>query len=561
MNETLTQTRSDINSAALISIRRLLLELGIPSALLSPEGVCLSDPFDLAGTSDSLCGDWRQCFTQIACDRGIISPDLNPFETSCPQDHHSPRCAAAGLMIVPIIQRRKTVALLCCCLKTLQFNDSESLQRLCSKLKIDSSLLFEHGLRDAVNGPITRQILQKLLQLLIEKAQTSHDNIAEMEALGNSLSQSYEELTLLHTISDSMKVNQKPETFFDQLCQNLIGVIKAQKLVVLCPDNHQSHAGVSQVATAGQPQLEPALLEMLWHRTVEYARKNEGVLIDSNVDSPYTYKWPAPIRNIVCVPLHRDQNVIGALIAINKTGKPDFDSVDTKLLISVANECAVYLQNFHLYDDMQELLLGSLRALTSSIDAKDTYTCGHSERVAMISRRLAEQLALSAKEINNMYFAGLLHDVGKIGISDKVLCKTGRLSADEYAQMQKHPQIGADILRGIKQISEVGLAVLTHHERFDGTGYPHGLAGTDIPLAGRIVQLADSFDAMISHRTYRTALPLNAAIAEIIRFSGTQFDPHLVDLFLQNDIPQFIRDIQTVNTDQLRKNPFHAFTN
>jgi len=531
------------------------------TALFSPKGVCLSEPFDFADQSESLCGDWRRCFAQIARDDGIISTDTDPPESYCPQNPNRPRCAAPGPIIVPIIQRRKTVALLCCCLKSLELNNSESLQRLCSKLQIDSTLLLKHGLGDAVNGPITRQILQTLLQSLIEKTQTSHDNIAEMEALGNSLSQSYEELTLLHTISDSMKVNQQPEIFFNQLCQNLIGVIKAQKLLVLCPDNQQSHAGVSEVASAGQPQLEPALLELLWRRTVEYAQKHEGVLIDSNVDSPYTYRWPAPIRNIVCVPLHRDQNVIGALIAINKTGKPDFDSVDTKLLISVANECAVYLQNFHLYHDMQELLLGSLRALTSSIDAKDPYTCGHSERVALLSRRLAEQLDLSANEINNMYFAGLLHDVGKIGVSDKVLCKTGRLSPDEFAQMQKHPQIGSDILRGIKQISEVGLAVLTHHERFDGAGYPRGIAGPDIPLAGRIVQLADSFDAMISQRTYRAALPLNAALAEIIRFSGTQFDPHLVDLFLQNDVPQLLREIQTVHTGQLRENTFHVFAN
>ena len=241
---------------------------------------------------------------------------------------------------------------------------------------------------------------------------------------------------------------------------------------------------------------------------------------------------------------------MGALVALNKINKPDFDSSDTKLMISVANECGVYLENFRLYDDLQDLLMGSLRALTRSIEAKDPYTCGHSERVAVVSRRLAEQLSLTTPEVDAVYLAGLLHDVGKIGVPEAVLCKPGRLLRDEFEQIKRHPAIGANILNGIKQMEQVNKVVLTHHERFDGHGYPQGLHSSNIPLTGRIMMLADAFDAMISHRIYKRAMPLKAAAAEIRRFSGTQFDPELAEVFLKADFAQVAEELDSIETDQ-----------
>jgi len=181
------------------------------------------------------------------------------------------------------------------------------------------------------------------------------------------------------------------------------------------------------------------------------------------------------------------------------------------------------------------------------VDAKDPYTCGHSERVALIAQHLSRHLHLAEDQINNIYLAGLLHDVGKIGVDEAVLCKPGRLTDIEFAQVKKHPQIGADILRPIRQMESVTQAVLAHHERFDGGGYPHGLAGRKIPLTGRIMMLADSFDAMVSDRTYRRALPVEAALAEIRRFSGTQFDPELADIFMDSDIPSLVTRMSNVS--------------
>jgi HD-GYP domain-containing protein (c-di-GMP phosphodiesterase class II) len=213
--------------------------------------------------------------------------------------------------------------------------------------------------------------------------------------------------------------------------------------------------------------------------------------------------------------------------------------VDAKLLTSIANESAIYLENATLFADVHDLMMGLLHSLTSAVDAKDAYTCGHSERVALLSRHLAGAAGLSDQQVERIYMAALLHDVGKIGVPESVLQKTGRLTAEEFEQMKKHPQIGARILADVKQLEDIVPGVLHHHERYDGKGYPAGLSGREIPLMGRIICLADCFDAMTSNRTYRTAMPIEVALMEIRRCAGTQFDPALAEEFVKISPDQF----------------------
>jgi HD-GYP domain-containing protein (c-di-GMP phosphodiesterase class II) len=285
----------------------------------------------------------------------------------------------------------------------------------------------------------------------------------------------------------------------------------------------------------------------------EELNSGKEALLDSEVDSPFRYSWPENIKNIIAVPLcgkekaeshvtgriQNDSYIIGLMVAINRIGKQDFDSTDVKLFNSVASGCAVFIENGRLFKDLKELFIGSLRALTNSIDAKDKYTHGHSERVAFISRwiaeRLSEQEPLDEEKIHEIYLAGLLHDIGKIGIDEAVLRKTGKLTEQEFSRIRLHPSIGAGILREIKQMRDIVPGVLCHHERVDGKGYPNGLAGEQIPLTGKIVGLADSFDAMTSKRTYRDAMTIEQAIAEIERGLGTQFDEKIGRIFLNSD--------------------------
>ena len=239
----------------------------------------------------------------------------------------------------------------------------------------------------------------------------------------------------------------------------------------------------------------------------------------------------------------RSDSLMGVLIGFNKIGG-DFDSADVKLVSFISEQASVFLENRGLYDDLQDLLMGVLHALTSSIDAKDPYTCGHSHRVALISKKLAEMAGFDSHRIERIYLAGLLHDIGKIGIPESLLRKTGKLSADEYDEVQKHPEVGAMILKGIRQMSDLIPAILHHHERPDGRGYPNGLSGKEIPTEALIVGLADSLDAMTSSRTYRGAMPLDVVATEIRRYSGTQFDPYLAELLLSLNLEDFLAEVK-----------------
>ncbi len=241
-------------------------------------------------------------------------------------------------------------------------------------------------------------------------------------------------------------------------------------------------------------------------------------------------------------------NIIGLMVAKNRLDKPDFDSTDVKLFNSVANGCAVFVENGRLFKDLKELFIGSLKALTNSIDAKDPYTRGHSERVAFISRWIAEKIAsdesLDREQIQKIYLAGLLHDIGKMGIDEAILRKKEKLTDEEFRYIRKHPSIGAGILSGIKQMREIVPGVLYHHERADGKGYPNGLSGVEIPLIGKIIALADSFDAMTSRRTYRKAMNIKEALEEIEKAIGSQFDEKVARAFLDSDIYRLCNIIQ-----------------
>jgi HD-GYP domain-containing protein (c-di-GMP phosphodiesterase class II) len=198
------------------------------------------------------------------------------------------------------------------------------------------------------------------------------------------------------------------------------------------------------------------------------------------------------------------------------------------------------------------MFLGTLEALTASIDAKDRYTCGHSERVAHLTRALAETLGQDEATLKRMHIAGLVHDVGKIGVPESVLLKPGRLTEEEFAWIRLHPEMGFRILKDIPQLNDVLPGVLHHHERWDGRGYPHGLAGEDIPLIARLIALADSFDAMSSSRTYRKAMSRSTVLEEIRRNAGTQFDPDLVPAFVSLNFSEYDRLVREHSaTDQI----------
>lgn len=184
--------------------------------------------------------------------------------------------------------------------------------------------------------------------------------------------------------------------------------------------------------------------------------------------------------------------------------------------------------------ELEAASLASVNAMAALIDARDTYTKGHSERVAAYSVKIAENMGWSREDTRSLYEIALLHDVGKVGVPDQILLKSTSLTAEEMVMMKNHTIIGADILKDITTVRDLELGARYHHERYDGKGYPEGLRGTDIPLLARIICVADSFDAMSSNRCYRSRLSNDMIRKELLRGSGKQFDPEVVFAFLKS---------------------------
>jgi len=224
-------------------------------------------------------------------------------------------------------------------------------------------------------------------------------------------------------------------------------------------------------------------------------------------------------------------DVMGVVVVADDAPERRFDAEDVRLLSTVANQGATAVANAERYATLQDAYLATVRSLAAAIDAKDAYTRGHSDRVALYAAVVGDRVGLSPDEHLALEFAAYLHDIGKIGVSERVLNKPGRLDAHEIAQIVEHPTIGATILEPVAFPWEITPIVRHHHERWDGSGYPAGLAGDEIPLLARILSVADSHEAMVSDRPYRSGLSEADALAELKRCSGTQFDGRIVDLF------------------------------
>ena len=217
---------------------------------------------------------------------------------------------------------------------------------------------------------------------------------------------------------------------------------------------------------------------------------------------------------------------------ICKLSQNELGTNEASLINTAAAMLASHAHNLSLLDERERLLVNMVRTLVSAIDSRDPYTCGHSERVARYGKRLAEAVGFDGLASQRLYLTGLLHDIGKIGISDAVLNKDGALTGEEFAEIKRHPDLGWSILRDLEQLEYVLPGVLHHHERYDGKGYPDGLAAGDTPLDGRLLAVVDAFDAMISDRPYRQGMPVEKAIDILTDGAGSQWDAELVEKFM-----------------------------
>jgi HD-GYP domain-containing protein (c-di-GMP phosphodiesterase class II) len=243
---------------------------------------------------------------------------------------------------------------------------------------------------------------------------------------------------------------------------------------------------------------------------------------------------------VVIQPIRLRSRVVGRLLMVGKNDEGgDVSSFDTQLLDAVAACISSLLETIKLYAEQNATFMGTLQALSGSLDAKDRYTRGHSERVSLLGGMIARAAGLGEEAATRYELAGTLHDIGKIGVPDAVLCKPGKLTDEEFALIKRHPRIGYEILKPIPSVRDLLPGVLHHHERWDGRGYPDGLEGEAIDPMARALAIADTFDAMSSNRAYRSARSRDEVLAEIEKCRGSQFDPDLAGVFLSLDLTPF----------------------
>jgi len=236
-------------------------------------------------------------------------------------------------------------------------------------------------------------------------------------------------------------------------------------------------------------------------------------------------------RKGLCFPLRSSGKVLGVLLVLHSLAEEAVVK-EARLFSIFASQSAVALENARLHQDLVRNYFETVRALVAAIDAKDPYTRGHSENVMRLSLSLADRMGMEPRQREELKLAGLLHDVGKIGIATETLRKGVALTSKDLEEIRRHPEIGARIIGNISYLADLRPAILHHHERFDGKGYPAGLKGEEIPLGARIIAIADAFDAMTNERPYRPAKSPREALGEMAMQSGSQFDPRLLEAFL-----------------------------
>jgi HD-GYP domain-containing protein (c-di-GMP phosphodiesterase class II) len=352
-----------------------------------------------------------------------------------------------------------------------------------------------------------------------------------LDGFAVQLTDSYDTMDLLYSVGRSMREPFNPEQFLNFVCGRLFSA-RSFRWVTISFSAEKTVASRLRNLLVVSGKL-PCAAERVRQISMKLLPRLAAPQVLEQVEQLSTREHP----QVMVQPLMCKGQVIGVLAAGGKHGEdPDISSYDIQLIEAAAGYINAFSDNVALYEDQHTLFMGTVQAMTAAIDAKDRYTFGHSERVAHVASQLAMAVGMSREQAERVRIAGLVHDVGKIGVPEGVLTKQGRLTDEEFAHIKKHPEIGYTILRDIHLLEDVLPGVLHHHERYDGRGYPHGLAGEKIPFIARILAVADTFDAMSSTRSYRSAMAREVVLAEIGRCSGTQFDPALAMAFVKLDL-------------------------
>ncbi|MEQ8791084.1 MAG: HD-GYP domain-containing protein [Pirellulaceae bacterium] len=441
-------------------------------------------------------------------------------------------CRGAVVLALPLVHRRQPLAAVACFALHAERVAEQELGKLLAMDAADAKRWR------AKQDCWTPSALLQMGALAIEHLaalQRTEQLSDEIDKVSDNLAATYEEISLLHGVTQNLRLSSSDEDLGQLALDWLLECVGAEGVALQYLPVSEEGKATYRARTA--PILlssgECPLTSEQFEQLIEHLKLEPGCgPYVGNANVTASEHWPFPsVENLIVTPLAEGSNVFGWLAAFNHSARSEFGTVEASLLSSVSAILGIHSGNHELYRQQAEFLASVVRALTSAIDAKDPYTCGHSDRVARVSVRLAQELGVDETTINTLYMAGLLHDIGKIGIDDSVLRKPGRLTDAEYEHIKLHPELGHRILADIRQLSKVLPIVLHHHEQWDGKGYPHGLEGEEIPLLARIAAVADAFDAMSSDRPYRKGMPMEKVESIFRDGAGKQWDAQVVDAF------------------------------
>ncbi len=364
---------------------------------------------------------------------------------------------------------------------------------------------------------------QKTIQLLRSTTEKLKDRLAELSAL--------------YEVGKSVTSTLNLDEVLSLIAQKATKIMKAKACTLrLIHDNKQD---LALKASFGVNHNSHILKRLKVGESISgRAAKTGRAYIVNDLYNSKQYKYLDLAKkegfcSLITTPLIERSRVIG-VISVYSRHRGQYYRDDIKLLSMFADQAAIAIENARLFEQAQSSYLNTIRTLTNIIDAKDSSTYGHSQRVMKNALDIAEELKLPPQEKEILQYASFLHDIGKIGIEDAILTKCGKLTSEEWNKMVNHPKIGADIVCQIGFLNDLAPIILHHHAHYAGGGYPDkNLKRSRIPLGARILAVADAYEAMISDRPYRKALTKQKAIKELKETSGTQFDPKVVNAFLQ----------------------------
>ena len=418
-----------------------------------------------------------------------------------------------------------------------------------------------------LNKPVRLGQLKNVLDKVLRERRLLIDNLRlqdqlkqkeAIEELNTQLNRKVKEQSILFNVAETMGGLLSSDDLYPQMVALASDLVGAETALFLYYDHDQDL--LLPLATKpdnGSGHMESIFVPVGNGILGRSAYNGHPVILNSPQEPERiaeTYAGETVLTgSLISVPMKIRDETFGLLVALNKKNSL-FQEDDLFLLQFLLNKAALAVENIALYESVLQNLRDTMRSLVKAIEAKDAYTEQHSSRVTELSVKLAERMGLSEDEIVSLRFSGFLHDIGKIGIADHILTKPGRLTDDEFAIMRSHPVIGERIVRNLGLLPREKEIIRSHHESYDGTGYPDGLKGDEIPLMARIITVTDAFDAMTSNRPYRKALSLQTAVDELKNKAWIQFDGDILDVFYEILVEEkeFVQDLMKLDVAGLK---------